>query len=48
MVDNNGDHIFVVTENQIQWRGSDLITEERISEIINSSVEQRIREMALI
>ena len=48
MVDNNGNNIFVVTENQIQWRGSDLITEERVREIINSSVDERIREMGLI
>lgn len=48
MVDDNGDNIFVVTENQIQWRGSDLITEERLREIINSRVEERIREMGLI
>lgn len=48
MVDINGNDIFVVTEEQIRWRGSDLITEERLREIINSSVEERIREMGLI
>lgn len=48
MVDINGDDIFVVTENQIRWRGADLVTEERLREIINSSVEERIREMGLI
>lgn len=34
MVDNNGDDIFVVTENQIRWRGADLVTEARVRELV--------------
>lgn len=30
MVDTNGNDIFVVTEDQIRWRGADLVTEEKM------------------
>lgn len=48
MVDINGNDIFVVTEEQIRWRGADLVTEERLREIIEDRVEQRIRDLGLI
>lgn len=44
IVNNNGDNIFMVTENEIRWNGQNVMTEERINEI----VETRIRELGLI
>lgn len=43
MVNNNGDDIFVVNENEIVWRGQTLVTEERVREI----VEEEIRLLGL-
>lgn len=31
---NSGDNIFVVNENQLRWRGSDLVTEARFRELV--------------
>jgi len=40
---DNGE-IFLVTENVLRWNGQNLITEDRINEL----VEARIRELGLI
>lgn len=38
MVDNDGNNIFNVNEEQINWMGRNLVTEERLIELIDQRI----------